>query len=81
MLAWIDVHAGGILTTDAALIIKSCNQWLLTAAGWTHADVVGKPLFEVVPSMLERGIDAYYQGALAGQVVRNRKAAVTSRPK
>ena len=69
MLNWIDRQAaGGILTTDAALTIQGCNHWLLNAAGWTRDEIIGKPLFEVVPSMLERGIDTYYQGALIGQV-------------
>ena len=69
MLSWIDRQAaGGIITTDTSLIIQSCNQWLLNATGWRHEDIVGKPLFEVVPSMLERGLDTHYQGALAGQV-------------
>ena len=30
--------------------------------------VVGRPLFEVVPSLVERGFDQYYPDALAGEV-------------
>lgn len=69
MLAWLERQAaGGIITTDAALKVQGCNQWLLTATGWNRDEVIGRPLFEVVPSMVERGIDSYYQGALSGQV-------------
>jgi PAS domain S-box-containing protein len=69
MLAWLDRQAaGGIITTDTAFTIQSCNQWLLTSAGWERDDIIGKPLFEVVPSLIERGIDTTYRDALAGQV-------------
>src|SRR3954467_10629142 len=69
LLEWIDRQAvGGIITTDASLIIQNCNQWLLMATGWTREEILGKPLFDVVPSMIERGIDTYYHGALGGQV-------------
>ena len=68
MLRWIEEHAAqGVFTTDRDLTIRTWNRWLSTvncAAG----DVVGRPLVEVIPSLVERGLDAHYREALSGQV-------------
>jgi len=69
MFEWLDRQAvGGIFTTDCDLKIHSWNQWLVSATGLSHDAVIGRPLFEVVPTLIERGLDVHYQGALKGQV-------------
>ena len=69
LLLWLDEHAaGGVLTTDTALVVRSWNRWLSTVTGLPAADVIGRPLFELVPSLAERGFDTYFHEALAGQI-------------
>jgi PAS domain S-box-containing protein len=69
MLRWLDQHAaGGVITTDRELRIHGWNGWLAAASGLAAADVIGRDLFDVVPSLAERGFDAYFREALDGQV-------------
>jgi PAS domain S-box-containing protein len=58
----------GIVITDASLRVSVWNQWMTDTTGITQDAAVGRPLFEVVPSLLERGFDQYYRAALTGQV-------------
>ena len=56
----------GIFTTDAALVIgagtgTSRNRRL--PAG----DVVGRPLFDVLPDLVARGLDVHFRAALEGE--------------
>src|SRR4029079_3192140 len=69
MLQWLNDHAAeGIFTTDMDLRIRSWNEWLHTARGLVASSAIGRDLFEVIPSLKERGFDAYYREALAGEV-------------
>jgi PAS domain S-box-containing protein len=69
LLRWLDEHAaGGVLTTDTALVVRSWNRWLSTVTGLSASDVIGRPLFDLVPSLGERGFEAYFREALAGQI-------------
>ena len=69
MLRWVEDHtAGGVFTTDTELRILSWNRWLMTNSGIAADDVVGRHLFDAVPSLRERGFDGYYHEALDGQV-------------
>ena len=69
MLQWLNDHAAeGIFTTDMDLRIRSWNEWLHTATGLGASAAIGRDLFEVIPSLKERGFDAYYREALAGEV-------------
>jgi len=69
MLRWFDQHAAqGLLTTDSDLAIRTWNQWLVNATDLTAESVIGRPLFEVLPSLLERGLEAHYRDALNGEV-------------
>ena len=68
-LQWFDDHAvGGIFTTDAELRVRSWNQWLRSASGISAADAIGHSLFEVIPTLRERGFDRYYDEALRGEI-------------
>jgi PAS domain S-box-containing protein len=58
----------GVITTDPSLQITLWNRWLVEATGLPAERAVGRPLFEVVPSLVERGFDQYYSAALAGEV-------------
>src|SRR5688572_31946443 len=69
VLAWCERDGPqGIFTTDSALQITLWNRWLVDATGLPAERVVGRSLFDVVPSLVERGFDAYYTAALAGEV-------------
>src|SRR5688500_12220437 len=67
-LRWLDDHADyGVVTTDRDLVIRSWNKWLASNTDLQPSQVVGRPLFEAVPSLVERGLDAHYRDALDGQ--------------
>jgi PAS domain S-box-containing protein len=69
VLRWFDGSAAqGILVTDEALRIRRWNQWLIAATGLTREAVLGRNLFEVIPSLVERGLDQYFADALTGHV-------------
>ena len=68
-LQWFNDHAAfGIFTTDAELRIRSWNEWVHAATGIASSAAVGRPLFDVVPALQERGFDQYYAEALRGEV-------------
>jgi len=68
-LQWLNDHAAeGILTTDADLRVRAWNHWLSTATGISPEAALGRPLFDIVPSLRERGFDRYYAEALQGEV-------------
>ncbi|HWH68092.1 MAG TPA: PAS domain S-box protein [Candidatus Sulfotelmatobacter sp.] len=68
ILAWtLELAPHGLFTTDTELKITSWNQWLETHARKNAAEVLGKPLVEVIPSLLERRLDHYYRDALQGE--------------
>ena len=68
MLSWFENHAAqGLYTTDRELRIRTWNKWLATATGLQTEHVVGELLTDILPSLVERGLDAYYHDALAGQ--------------
>lgn len=69
MLRWVDEHASdGIVTTDAALVVRSWNHWMAALTGLAGSQVIGRPLLDVFPSLRERGLDRRYAGALRGAV-------------
>ena len=68
MLRWLDELSNqGILLTDADLVIRSWNHWLQRNTGRAAEEVIGIPLFEVYPELVERGLDRYYTAALSGE--------------
>ena len=58
----------GIFTTDADLVVRTWNPWLEAQTGIAAKDAVGRPLFDLYPSLIERGLDQHYREALAGEV-------------
>lgn len=70
MFEWLEHDANaGVFTTDTDLRVCSWNQWLVDCTSLDRATVIGRPLFEVLPSLVERGFDTQYQNALAGQTL------------
>ena len=68
MLRWFtELSNQGIVTTDAALSIRSWNRYLEEYSGRAAADVVGRPLFDVFPELVSRGLDVHFRAALAGE--------------
>ena len=69
LLEWLEVNAAhGLFITDAVLQIRSWNTWLATATGLERTEVIGRPLFEVFPVLVTRGMDQHYADALNGEV-------------
>ena len=68
-LRWLDEYSNqGIVTTDTSLRIQTWNHWLQKHTGRRAEDVVGQPLFDVFPEIVERGFERYYRGALDGAI-------------
>jgi PAS domain S-box-containing protein len=67
MLRWFEDHAGqGLFTTDRELRLTTWNRWLVNATGLAGEQVLGRTLFEIAPSLVQRGLDVYYHEALTG---------------
>jgi signal transduction histidine kinase/ActR/RegA family two-component response regulator len=58
----------GVFITDDQFIVRRWNQWLAAQTGRRAEDVVGRPLFELFPDLVARGLDASYRDVLAGEV-------------
>ena len=70
LVRWLnELSTGGIFTTDGALKISSWNRWLVRSTGLAEKDVIGRPLFDVFPDLVTRGIDPYYSAALRGEAI------------
>ncbi len=69
IVRWLqDVADRGLVITDTDLIVCRWNQWLAAQTGRSAADMVGRPLLELYPTLAERGFDQYYHDALGGEV-------------
>lgn len=58
----------GIFTTDRSLTIRTWNPWLAAQTGIAAAEAIGRPVFDLYPSLVDRALDRYYHQALAGEV-------------
>ncbi len=66
---WLDEYVvAGVIVTDAALVIRSWNQWMQRHTGVPASEAVGRPLFEVCPELVARNFAPYFRDALDGQV-------------
>ncbi len=69
MVQWLQKSADrGLFITDTNLVVRRWNQWLAVQTGRAASDALGQPLFDLYPSLPERGFDHYYREALAGSV-------------
>jgi signal transduction histidine kinase len=68
-LEWIDRFAPyGVIATDRDLCVRSWNHWMQVHSGRDAASVIGKPLFELYPDLVERHIASHFERALKGEV-------------
>ncbi len=58
----------GMFATDRDMRVIVWNRWMEVHAARPASEVVGRSLFELFPDAVARGIDHYYQAALAGQI-------------
>src|SRR4051812_33563893 len=58
----------GIFMTDERFIVRRWNHWLAAQTGRRPEDMIGRPLFELFPDLVTRGLDASYRDALSGEV-------------
>jgi len=69
MVRWFqDLSDRGIFTTGTDLVIRTWNAWLETTTGRPAAETVGRPLADVCPNFVERGLHVYYRDVLSGEV-------------
>lgn len=69
MASWVlDVAPYGIFTTDANLVIREWNQWLVAHSGIAAEVIVGQSLLEAFPDLLSRRLDGHFSHALRGEV-------------
>jgi PAS domain S-box-containing protein len=69
LVHWLqEVADRGLFITDTNLVVRRWNQWLAAQTGLSEGDAVGRPLFELYPTLSERGFDQYYREAVAGGV-------------
>ena len=70
LLEWLDSQAaGGVFSTDRDLVIRSWNRWMTVATGVPQEGALGRNLFEILPSIVERGLAGRYDDALKGEVM------------
>jgi len=69
MLEWLqDIAPYGIFTTDAELVIRSWNQWLVVHSGLAADAVIGRSLLQVFPELEARRVHEHFHRALRGEV-------------
>jgi PAS domain S-box-containing protein len=67
-LRWFsDLSVQGFFTTDEGLTVRAWNRFMEEHTGLSAAEVIGRDLFEVVPQLRERRMDAHFRAALAGE--------------
>jgi HEAT repeat protein len=54
----------GVLTLDRLLIVRTWSSWLESATGLAGAEVLGRPLIDVVPDLEARGLLAAFHRVL-----------------
>src|SRR5678816_3442487 len=68
ILAWThELAPHGVFTTDSNLTITSWNQWLERHSSLPASQVVGRALFDIIPSLPERRLEQYFRDALNGE--------------
>ena len=68
LASWINQQTRqGLLATDRQLRVTLWNRWMEIHSGLPAAEVMGRSLFDVYPTALER-LKEYYDSALAGHV-------------
>ena len=69
LLRWFTEQARqGFFVTDRKFQVLVWNRWMEIHSGLPASDVVGRSIFELYPDAAQRGINEYYNSALAGQV-------------
>ena len=58
----------GFFATDREFKVIVWNRWMEMHSGRSSAEVLGRPIFELYPDAAARGINEYYDNALAGHV-------------
>ncbi len=59
-----ELTTAGIVVTDEALRVTAWNRWMELHTRRSAADVLDRPLFELFPDLVSRGLDARYAEAL-----------------
>ncbi len=58
----------GILLTDDSMVVRGWNKWLQIYSGKPADEVIGKPLFDIFPDIVQRDLDELYRKAIRGQI-------------
>lgn len=66
---WLqEIAPYGIFTTDAGLVVRTWNHWLVQHSGLAAETVIGRQLVEVYPDILARRLDEHFIRALQGEI-------------
>ena len=69
ILGWTrELAPHGIFTTDTELRVTSWNRWMEFQSSLGAQQMVGRPLLEAIPSLVERRLGEYFRDALKGEV-------------
>ena len=63
-----DLNHQGVVATDDHLRVTTWNRWMEIHSGTPREEVHGRPLYDIFPDLRARGVDEYYERALAGEV-------------
>ena len=63
-----DESRQGFFATDRRFRVIVWNRWMEIHSGYSAAQVLNRPLFELYQDVVARGVNEYYDSALAGQV-------------
>lgn len=58
----------GMFATDCELRVIVWNRWMELHSGRPAREAVGRPLTDLCPDLAVRGLDQYYEDALAGRI-------------
>lgn len=65
---WLDQFSPvGIFTVDRDLVLTGWNRWMSLHSGRPPEEILGRPLLELYPDLVQRKVDRYFHKALAGQ--------------
>jgi signal transduction histidine kinase/ActR/RegA family two-component response regulator len=69
LVRWFsDLTHQGLFATDRELRVIVWNRWMEIHSERRAADVLGRPLLELYPDLVGRGVDQYYRDALKGRI-------------
>ena len=65
---WLDQFSPmGIFTVDHHLVLTGWNRWMSLHSGRPPEEILGRPLLDLYPDLVQRKMERYFHRALEGQ--------------